>query len=213
MVGPLVLSFGSPTSLGFVQSIMGVGLLAGSLLMSLWGGPKSNRIKFIFGGISLASLGFIVVGLQPELIYIAGGMFIFLFFIPVGSSPSSALFSAKVDPKVQGRVFATRSMISQSMIPLAFILSGVLADSVFNPLMVNGGKLADTFIGRILGTGPGRGIGLMLVCSGLILLIVSAVAYSHPRIRNIESEIPDAVLEARDADASLCVDEKAPSTG
>lgn len=41
MIGPLVLSFGSATSLGAVQTVMGAGMLAGSLLMSIWGGPKS----------------------------------------------------------------------------------------------------------------------------------------------------------------------------
>lgn len=213
MLGPLVLSFGSAASLGLAQSVMGAGMFAGSLLMSLWGGPKNNRIRIIIGAIALASFGFIVTGLKPEMIYIIVGLFIFMFFIPIGSGPSSALFSAKVDPQVQGRVFATRSMISQSMMPLAFILSGVLADSVFNPLLMEGGALADTFVGRIIGTGPGRGIGLMLVCSGLILLIVSVIAYAYPRIRNIEKEIPDVVIEARDVSTPRKVDEKLHSAG
>jgi len=193
MVGPLVLSFGSAASMGFAQTMMGAGMLAGSLLMSVWGGPKKKKIVAVIGFIVLASMGFIVAGLQPKLSFVGAGLFILLFFIPFASGPSSAIFAAKVAPEVQGRVFATRSMISQSMMPLAFILSGVLADYVFNPLLVEGGRLADTIVGHWIGVGPGRGIGLMIICSGLVLLVVSGIAYANPRIRNIETEIPDVV--------------------
>lgn len=192
MIGPLVLSFGSATSLGAAQTIMGFGMLAGSILMSIWGGPKKRMIHAVIGFIALASVGFWVAGLQPSLAYISAGLFILLFFIPFSSGPASAIFSKKVAPDVQGRVFATRSMISLSMMPLAYILSGVLADRVFNPWLVQGGALADTFIGRWLGVGSGRGIGLMMICSGMLLMVASAVAFANPRIRHIETEIPDA---------------------
>jgi len=201
MVGPLVLSFSTATSMGFAQMMMGLGMFLGSLLMSIWGGPKGDRIKLIIGAISLSSLGFIIAGWQPSLTFIAVGLFVLLFFIPFGSGPSSAVFASKVPPELQGRVFSTRSMISLSMMPFAFLLSGIFADQVFNPLLVEGGALADTFVGRWIGVGPGRGIGLMLILSGLFLLVISAIAYANPRIRNIEREIPDAVHEAVSEDA------------
>ena len=195
MIGPLVLSFAAPTSLGAAQTIMGVGMLTGSMVMSVWGGPKQKRVRMVIIAIALASLGFIVTGLRPSLLTIGIGLFILTFFIPMGSGPSTALFASKVAPEVQGRVFATRSMISQSIMPLAFVLSGLLADNVFSPLMEEGGRLANTFVADILGTGPGRGVGLMLVCSGILLLIITGAAYASPRIRNIETEIPDAVAD------------------
>ena len=42
-----------------------------------------------------------------------------------------------------------------------------------------------------MGTGPGRGIGQMFIISGLFLWVESIVAYANPRIRNLESEIPN----------------------
>jgi MFS family permease len=195
MLGPLILSFGSATSLGIAQTVMGVGMLAGSLIMSVWGGFKTGKVKAIIGFIVLSAIGFMVAGLRPSVIYVSAGLFFLMFFLPFGSGPSAALFAAKVAPDVQGRVFATQSMISQSMMPVAFLLSGILADHVFNPLLVEGGALANTFVGRWLGVGPSRGIGLMMIASGLILTVVSLLTYLNPRIRNIESEIPDAILD------------------
>ena len=212
MIGPLILSFGSAASLGVAQTVMGVGMLAGSLLMSVWGGPKKKKINAVFAFIVLAAMGFFVAGLQPTLAFISAGVFILMFFIPFASGPSSAISAAKVAPEVQGRVAATRSMLGQSMMPIAFLLSGILADHVFNPLLVEGGALADTFVGSWLGVGEGRGIGLMMICSGLCLFIVSVVAYTNPRIRNIETEIPDAIPDDAEMEPFTEAEEPQPSS-
>jgi MFS family permease len=211
MIGPLVLSFGAATNLGVAQSVMGAGMLAGSLLLSVWGGPKEKKINAVIGFIFLSAFGFLVAGFQPSLTYVSVGVFILMFFIPFASGPSSAIFAAKVAPEVQGRVFATRSMIAQSMMPLAFILSGIMADNVFIPLLLEGGALADTFVGDWLGVGPGRGIGLMMICSGLMLLVISVIAYANPRIRNVETEIPDAVPEEPEDAIAVEKKERQPS--
>ena len=55
--------------------------------------------------------------------------------------------------------------------------------------------MSATFIGKVLGTGTGRGTGLIMVASCLFMWVGSLAAYAYPRIRLLESEIPDAVLE------------------
>jgi hypothetical protein len=79
------------------------------------------------------------------------------------------------------------------MMPLAFLLAGFLADRIFEPLMLPGGALATSIIGEFIGVGKGRGIGLMFLLSGLLLWLASALAYAYPRLRNVESELPDVV--------------------
>ncbi|MBE0669433.1 MAG: MFS transporter [Anaerolineales bacterium] len=191
LITPMVLTSFSPSILGVIQTALGVGMLAGSIIMSSWGGPK-RRIPAVIGFISLAWIGFLIAGLRPHPFYIGAGLFILMFFIPLASGNSQVVFQSKVAPEVQGRVFSIRSMMSQSMMPLAFVTAGPLADYVFEPLMKDGGALADTFVGGLLGTGPGRGIGLMFVVAGAVALIVSAFVYANPRIRNVEDEIPDS---------------------
>lgn len=77
--------------------------------------------------------------------------------------------------------------------PIAFLTAGPLADKFFEPLLMEGGALADTFVGQILGTGVGRGIGLMFILSGVTAILISAMVYANPRIRNLEDESPDAI--------------------
>jgi DHA3 family macrolide efflux protein-like MFS transporter len=194
LITPMVLTRFSPSTLGIIQTALGVGMLIGSIIMSSWGGPK-RRIPAVIGFIMLAWIGFLVAGLRPHPFFIGAGLFTLMFFIPLASGNSQVVFQSKVAPEVQGRVFSIRSMLSQSMMPLAFVTAGPLADYVFEPLMEDGGVLANTFIGQIMGTGPGRGVGLMFVFAGVVALIVSAFVYANPRIRNVEDEIPDAVVK------------------
>jgi DHA3 family macrolide efflux protein-like MFS transporter len=191
--GPLVLSYGTPTDLGIVQMVTGVAMLVGSLIMSAWGGPKSRKVPALIIFIAISATGLLISGLRANTLMISLGRVVLLLFIPFAAALSQAVFQVKIPPDIQGRVFAIRGMISRSMVPLAFILSGPLADNFFEPLMAEGGAMADTFLGTLLGTGPGRGIGLMLIISCLFLWVESLVAYANPRIRNVETEIPDAI--------------------
>lgn len=193
---PLVLSTSNATGLGIVQMTLGIGMLLGSLLISIWGGPKKNRIGVIIGAIMLMAVGFIVVGIRPGAVFVGAGYFLTLFVLPFASAISRAITQAKVAPEVQGRVFAIRGMISQALTPLAVLISGPLADKVFEPMMQPGGRLANGFVGNLLGTGLGRGIGFMFVLAGIVLIIVSAVTALNPRIRNLETELPDVVPDA-----------------
>jgi MFS transporter, DHA3 family, macrolide efflux protein len=202
LTGPLILSFSSADTLGLVQMTMGVGMLIGSLIMSAWGGMQ-RRMLGVFIFIALAGVGLGIAGLRPSPLTIAAGLALLLFSIPFGSGMSAAVFQSKVAPAVQGRVFAIRGMISRSAMPLAFLLAGPLADFVFNPLMETGGALAATPLGLLLGAGPGRGIGLLFLLSSFVLLVATAVAYTNPRIRHIESELPDALPEIEVQPASV----------
>ncbi|MBN2145788.1 MAG: MFS transporter [Anaerolineales bacterium] len=190
LLGPLVLSVHQASVLGLAQMAMGVGMLAGGILMSAWGGPK-RRIRGVIGFIILSGCGLALTGLRSPAIFPILGLSIMLFAVPLASGSSQAIFQTKIAPEVQGRVFAIRSMISRSMMPLAFLLAGPLADYIFEPLMKSGGALAASPFGALLGTGPGRGVGLMFVFAGLTTILVSAVVALNPRIRRVEEELPD----------------------
>lgn len=191
LVAPLVLSFADADTLGIIQSVVGLGMLGGSILMGAWGGPK-RKMDGVFAFIAVMGVGIFITGLRASAWTIGLGMFIILGSVPLAAGCSQVIWQSKVPPGVQGRVFAIRGMISYFMMPVAYLLSGVLADKFFEPLMAEGGRLAQTF-GPLIGTGPGRGIGLMHLFGGVLLLLVTAAAYSYPRMRLVEDELPDAI--------------------
>jgi DHA3 family macrolide efflux protein-like MFS transporter len=120
---------------------------------------------------------------------------LFFLVIPILNASSQAIWQTKVEPDVQGRVFAMRRLVFQTSFPLAFLAAGPLADRVFNPLLMPGGPLAGS-LGRLLGVGPGRGIGLLFVVMGCLLVAAALAGSLFPRLRSLETEIPDALRES-----------------
>lgn len=188
---PLFLSFTNELVLGSVMSIAGVGMLIGTVAMGTWGGPKA-RIRGLTSLLSVAGLALCLVGLRAAVVPAAAGMFALMLLIPVVNGTSTTLWQMKVDLDMQGRVFALRRMMAMIATPASYLLAGPLADNVFEPLM--SGPLAGS-VGKVIGVGDGRGIGLLFIVMGLLLVLTMAVAYAIPRIRNLEVELPDVAAE------------------
>jgi DHA3 family macrolide efflux protein-like MFS transporter len=193
--GPLVLSQHDARVFGLVEMALGIGGLAGGLVASTWGGPQKNLVRSAIGGIALYMVGIIVAGLRIHPAFPALGLAFNVFIVTIVQSISNAIWQLKVAPEVQGRVFSLRYMLATIITPLAYLAAGPLADQIFEPFMQEGGALASTVLGSLLQTGPGRGIGLIYVLSGVLVILISALAYLNPHIRRLEQELPDAVSE------------------
>lgn len=180
-------------TLGIVQSAVGIGGLTGGTMLSIWGGPK-RKIHGILTGLILVTLGILLIGLGRSPIIWAFAAFFTVFFVPVINGSSQAIWQTKVAPDVQGRVFAARGMIAQIGAPVAMLLSGPLADSVFEPAMMPGGSWASIF-GWLVGNGPGAGMSLMFVIAGVLGMLVGFGGYMVPLVRNVEEALPDHTVE------------------
>jgi DHA3 family macrolide efflux protein-like MFS transporter len=188
---PLILSFGSTAQLGMAMSLCASGFLMGGLLMSIWGGPK-RRIKLVLIGMVLLGVFSALIGLRASTGLIVVGGFLATLCVPILSSSNQVIWQKKVAPDVQGRVFGIRRTITLATPLLTYVVAGPLVDRIFEPIMAVNGSLAGS-IGQILGTGSGRGIGLLFVTMGLLLVLITAVSCLFPHLRRVEDELPDAV--------------------
>ncbi len=186
---PMVLAYASARALGMALSIAGLGFLTGSLLMSVWRGPR-RRIHGVLGFTILCGICMVLAGLRASLALFTVAGFVYFFSSAVSGSCGQALWQVKVDPDLQGRVTAIRRIVGWSTLPIAYAATGPLTDRVFEPLMAPGGLLAAS-LGGFLGTGPGRGAAALLILMGLLLVLVGLGGYLFPRIRLLESELPD----------------------
>jgi MFS family permease len=194
LIYPLLLSFATPNALGIVVSIAGGGMLLSSLMMSAWRGPE-RRISGVLGSELVFGLGILLIGLRPSVLLVGLGAVVAHLALPVGNVTNQAIWQAKVAPEVQGRVFALRQMVARAATLLAYLLAGPLADRVFDPLLTIHGPLAGS-IGHLVGTGPGRGMGLIFALLGALTLLTALGGYLSPRLRLVERELPDASVAA-----------------
>jgi MFS transporter, DHA3 family, macrolide efflux protein len=191
LLTPLILSFTSPAMLGTILFIDGIGMLLSTLLISIRGLP-SQQINTILGFQLLGGLCIAATGFRASVPLVAVAAFLFAFGSPIVNCCSQAILQRKVDPEVQGRVFAIEGMMSHVLQPIAYVLAGPLADRVFEPLMMTNGALAGT-IGLVMGVGPGRGIGLFFTIVGGLSMLLPLLAYQYPRLRFVEVELIDQI--------------------
>jgi MFS family permease len=192
LAAPLVLGFSDAAGLGAFLTVAGAGMLAGSLIMSAWAAGPRRKVLVILGAELFSGLCFMLIGLRPALATVALGAFGAHLTIAVIGSSSRTLWQRKIAPGMQGRVFAIQEMVARSAAPLAIALAGPLAEHAFEPLMAGGSLLASS-IGAIIGTGAGRGIGLMFLLMGLAKAASAAAGWLFRPLRSVEEELPDLV--------------------
>jgi DHA3 family macrolide efflux protein-like MFS transporter len=192
LMAPMVLArTGSDApSLAAVQAAMSAGGVIGGILLAVWGGPKKRIYGLLVSDFFLGLGITLSLGLgRGVLVWTIGG-FLTMLFLPIGNGSSQAIWQSKVPPNKQGRVFAARRLIAQASIAVAMVFAGPLADNYFEPAMADGGSLTSTF-GGLVGTGPGAGMALMIFFCGLAGMISVLVFYTMPKVRNVETLVPD----------------------
>lgn len=191
LIVPLVLGFADEITLGIVMSVAGSGALVGAVAMSIWGEPKKLVTQGVLGATMVRGIILLFGGLKPNAVLVAAAAFVFLFSFQIMIASSQVLWMRKVPPDVQGRVFATRRMIAWISTPIAYLIAGPLADAIFEPLLKANGYLAPT-VGKIIGVGPGRGIGFLFIVLGSITILITLLAYAYKPLRLVEESLPDA---------------------
>lgn len=180
------------TTLGFVTSGEGIGVIIGGLLMTVSGGPK-RLITGVLGSVfCLGLLGPFLLGFARSVPFWFLGTLLTMVCMSIYLGSIGTLFQRKIPPELQGRVFAMRRMITIAGQPIVLFAVGPLVDKVFNPLMDGplGARLAPIF-----GTHSARGASLLLVLVGLMLMAVPALTALNPRVRHLEDEIPDTPIK------------------
>jgi MFS transporter, DHA3 family, macrolide efflux protein len=190
LLQPLILSFTNERMLGIALSITGIGMLVGGIAMSIWGGPK-NRVLAVIGSGAISGFFLMLLGLKESVLLVTLATCLMFLLLPIGNAASQVIWQSKVPLNIQGRVFALRRMIAISLSPIAYITAGPLVEKVFDPAVQNGGFAQG--LTKLIGTGDGRGIGLLFILLGVGWIVASLVTFLNPRVRGLEREIPDAI--------------------
>ena len=191
LLEPMILARtnGNPQILGTVVTAAGVGGVIGGLILSLWGDLK-HKIRAMLLGFIGAGLGGIGFGLgQTPLIWISA-QFFSSCHIPLSFSASYAVWYAKVEPEIQGRVLAAAHTFGLIFGTMASLIAGPLADRVFTPMMNSQGWLQSVFM-PLVGTESGAGIALLYILTSIGMILVGAGSYAFPTLLNAENLLPD----------------------
>ncbi|WP_242902269.1 non-ribosomal peptide synthetase/MFS transporter [Actinomadura terrae] len=184
LITPIVLAIGSPTALGLVTAVGGLGAAAGTAVVLVWGGTK-RRATGMIGFVVGSGIGVVAMGAWPVLGLVAAGLFVRLACMSIGNAHWLSILQVKVGPELQGRVMAINIMLATAMQPLGFLSAGWLADWA-----------------QPHTSGPGRGAALVLLASGVLLVGWGLLGLRYRPLRHLEDLVPDAAPPP-EADADL----------
>lgn len=117
--------------LGLMQSATGIGIIAGGILLGVWGGFRKKIVTSITGIIGLG-LGVILIGLAPaNLLALAlVGSVLMGIMLPMANGPIGALLQSIVRPDMQGRILSMVSSGAIAISPLGLLIAGPLSDAL-----------------------------------------------------------------------------------
>ena len=188
---PMILarSGGSAQVLATVYATAGIGGVLGAILITTWGGPRPRIYGVLLGmiGAGVSRAGFSV---GHSLTLWMPMQFCLSFNFPIMGSSGNAIWLSKVPPDLQGRVFSISLLIKGLMSPMGRLVAGPLADRIFEPAMMPGGRLVPIF-GPLFGTGRGAGMAALCGIASLAMTLVGLCGFLYQPLRTVETTLPD----------------------
>ena len=106
-----------------------IGMLAGGLLMSIWGGFKSRVTTICVGLIAFGSLA-IGMGLSKQFALYLTLMIIYGVAITMVQTATTTLIQEKAETSMQGRVFGLLGAMYSGFLPVGMAIFGPMADGI-----------------------------------------------------------------------------------
>ncbi|MFI5533582.1 MFS transporter [Kitasatospora sp. NPDC051853] len=192
VVQPMILARtgNQPGALAAVMTSIGIGGIAGGLLLAAWGGPRNRVRGMTLGIIGMCVSAQILMATARWVPAWCAAILVGALLMPIVNGTMQAIIQTKVPKDRQGRVFGAVLFVSQISSPLAMAFSGPLADRVFEPQAAEGGGLVG-LARPLVGTGPGTGMATMLLLAGVLGTAAALWGMASRNVRDIDRLLPD----------------------
>ncbi len=175
LMDPYGLTLFSVQIWGIVLGITSAGFIVGGLIIAKKGLGKKPLQLLLIANIIMATLGMLFTIREFWLLYVVG-IFLYMCLIPIIEATEQTIIQRVVPLKRQGRVFGFAQSIEAAAAPITSLAIGPIAEFWIIPYMNS-----EAGVNRwswLLGTGDARGIALIFLATGLIMLVVAILAFN-----------------------------------
>lgn len=121
---------GTPTYASIAEIAFAVGMLAGGIILSVWGGFKKRTLT-IGASVIIMGIGVAISGILPPNAFVG---FVICCVAMGVSAPfygvQNALFQEKIKPEYLGRVFSLLGSVMSIAMPIGLLCSGLFAEQI-----------------------------------------------------------------------------------
>jgi DHA3 family macrolide efflux protein-like MFS transporter len=148
---------------GAMEAFFGIGVIAGGVLLGVWGGFKRRIITAMVGLMGIG-IGTLVLGVLPPggFTWAVVGMTFIGLVQPITNGSLLGLVQAIVAPDMQGRVFTLISSLAGGMSPIGLAIAGPISDAL--------------------------GTQTWFIIGGLTCILMAVLGLMLPAVMNIEDE-------------------------
>lgn len=182
LMDPYALEMMSVQAWGAAFAFASTGFLIGGALVAKFGLGANPMRTMLLVVIVMGLVGAVFVARESVLLYVLG-IWVYMALFPAAESAEQTVIQRVVPLERQGRVFGFAMAVESAAAPVTAFIVAPLAEFWIIPW-------SQTASGRSalepwLGQGDTRGMALVLVVAGLIMVVVAALAFLTPAYRHL----------------------------
>jgi len=170
---------------GIVLGVTSSGFIIGGLLVAKFGLGR-NPIRTILILVMVMGLLGAMFTIREWWWLYAGGMFLYMTLIPAVEAAEQTVIQKIVPFRTQGRVFGFAQAFEAAAAPITAFLIAPIAQFLIIPYMDS--RAGREAFGWLLGEGQARGIALVFLIAGLVMVLVAAAAFFTKSYRRISAQ-------------------------
>lgn len=184
LMDPYGLTIFSVEMWGIVFGVAGTGFVAGGILVAKFGLGKHPIRTLLRAAVVMGLIGALFTIRESWLLY-AAGIWLYMTLVPIMEAAEQTIIQRVVPYHKQGRVFGLAQALEASAAPLTAFAIAPLAQFWIIPAMAKQENQAA--LGWLLGTGETRGIALIFLVSGILMVAIALWAFTTKTYRTISS--------------------------
>ena len=182
LMDPYGLTMFSVQMWGVVFGVAGTGFVIGGLLVAKFGLGKNPVRTLLRVAVIMGILGAVFTLREWWWLY-AAGIWVYMVLIPIIESAEQTVIQRVVPYKQQGRVFGFAQALESSAAPITAFAIAPIAQFWIIPMMAKPENQEKT--SWLLGTGEARGIALIFLIAGILMVAVSLLAFASKTYRRL----------------------------
>jgi len=178
---------------GIVLGVTSTGFIIGGLVIAKFGLGKNPIRTMLLLVIAMGVLGALFTIRDWWWVY-AAGIWLYMMLIPAVEAAEQTVIQKVVPFATQGRVFGFAAAFESAAAPITAFLIAPIAEFIIIPFMDSSAG-QDAF-GWLLGEGEARGIALVFLIAGLIMVVAAIAAFFTRSYRRISEQYAAAPAES-----------------